>query len=320
MRDTDESAVATEHPEGSHAAMEQVKIVASRRYGTLSPLRYPGGKSALAGLFAHIVTNLRLTGQRYIEPYAGGAGAGIALLLNGIVDHLVINDLDPAVYAFWHSLVYECESLVELIETTPLAVPEWLRQRDIYRAADESDPLKLGFSFFFLNRTNRSGVLRGGVIGGLEQRGNYKIDARFNRTTLVNRIKAISAFRDQITVTNTDGRVSIMANADDPNTFMYIDPPYVEAGSKLYLNSFEHRDHAALARIVKEVDKAHWLMTYDTSPLIEQLYTENFRRRYSLNYSARYPGRTDELMIASERVADILRGLESVSIETAAGT
>ncbi|SNQ50549.1 D12 class N6 adenine-specific DNA methyltransferase [Frankia canadensis] len=290
--------------------MERAKVVASRRYGTLSPLRYPGGKAALAGLFADILANLRLTEPRYVEPYAGGAGAGIALLRNGLIDHLVINDLDPAVYAFWRSAVYQGDAFIDLVEATPLTISEWLRQREIYRSADESDPLSLGFSFFFLNRTNRSGVLRGGVIGGLKQTGKYKIDARFNRATLVERLRAIDKLSHRITVSNMDGRAVIRAHADDENTFMYIDPPYVRAGSQLYLNSFEHRDHTALAKIVNSASCAHWLMTYDTSDLIERLYAERFQRRYCLNYSARHPGRADELIVTSDSVAEIIADSE----------
>lgn len=300
--------------------MERVKVVASRRYGTLSPLRYPGGKAALAGLFADVISGLSLEAPRYVEPYAGGAGAGVALLRNRLVDHLVINDLDPAVHAFWHSVVHENDAFVRRVEVTPLTIPEWLEQREVYRAADESDPLALGFAFFYLNRTNRSGVLRGGVIGGLAQNGTYKIDARFNREMLAERIRAIGALSGQITVSNTDGRAVILAHANDANTFMYIDPPYVKAGSQLYLNSFEHRDHTALAKVVNDIRDAHWLMTYDTSPLIEHLYTGGFQRRYALNYSARYPGRADELMIAANGVAEVLRRLELVTAEASTGT
>lgn len=300
--------------------MERVKVVASRRYGTLSPLRYPGGKAALAGLFADVIRGLSLEAPRYVEPYAGGASAGVALLRNRLVDHLVINDLDPAVHAFWYSVVHENDAFVRLVEVTPLTIPEWLDQRELYRAADESDPLALGFAFFYLNRTNRSGVLRGGVIGGLEQNGTYKIDARFNRAMLAERIRAIGSLSGQITVSNTDGRAVILAHANDANTFMYIDPPYVKAGSQLYLNSFEHRDHTALAKVVNDIQDAHWLMTYDTSPLIEHLYAGRFQRRYALNYSARYPGRADELMIASNGVAEVLRRLELMTAEASTGT
>lgn len=299
--------------------MDRAKVVATRRFGTLSPLRYPGGKAALAGLFADIIGELRLASPRYVEPYAGGAGAGVALLKLGLVDRLVINDLDPAVNAFWQSAVYKTTDFTRLIERTPLTIPEWLAQREVYRAANESDPLSLGFAFFYLNRTNRSGVLRGGVIGGLKQDGIYKMDARFNRQALVNRIRTIGDLRHRITISNTDGRAVILDLADDENTFMYIDPPYVRAGSQLYLNCFEHRDHVALAKAVDAVSGAHWLMTYDMAPLIQQLYAGRHQCQYALNYSARYPGRAEELMIVSEQVAAAIMEFESSTAEPSVG-
>lgn len=286
--------------------MERLSIRASRRYGTMSPLRYPGGKAALAGLFADLIEDLGIASPVYVEPYAGGAGAGVALLRQGLVERLVINDFDPAVHAFWRAITEANTEFVELVRTVPLTVDEWRRQRAIYRGGDSTNVLALGFAFFYLNRTNRSGVLRGGVIGGLSQAGRYKIDARFNRETLAERILALGALADRITVSDLDGRTVIRQYAHDPSVFMYIDPPYVRAGSLLYLNAFNVYDHQALARVVDEVDGAHWLMTYDIAPLIERLYANHFRSRYELNYSARHPGITDELMIASPTVAAVL--------------
>lgn len=297
--------------------MDRVSIRAARRYGTHSPLRYPGGKSALAGLFADLITGMGIRQPCYVEPYAGGAGAGIALLREGVIDHLVINDFDVAVYAFWRAATERTEEFVDLVRSAPLTIPEWRRQRDVYRAADPTDLLALGFAFFYLNRTNRSGILTGGVIGGLAQQGTYTMEARFNRDTLAERIASLGELAGSITVSDLDGRTVIRRYASDPSAFMYIDPPYVQAGSRLYLNAFDARDHEALARVVDEIDRANWLMTYDTSPLIEALYARHFQSRYELNYSARHPGLADELLIASPDVAvALLKGSQAPAAPT----
>lgn len=285
---------------------DNLKLRASRRYGTLSPLRYPGGKASLAGFFADILAELPIENATYVEPYAGGVGAGIALLRENLIDKLVINDFDPAVHAFWHSVTTRTSEFADLIANVPLSVEEWQRQRAIYRAASTQDLLQLGFAFFYLNRTNRSGVLTGGVIGGLAQQGNYKIHARFNRDTLIGRVSAIGELSKRITVMSRDGRSVIREFADRPEVFMYIDPPYVQAGSRLYLNAFEGRDHSALSEVVNNVSRAHWLMTYDVDPLIERLYAQHFQSRYELYYSARNYKMSDELMIASSAVADAI--------------
>lgn len=286
---------------------KQLTVIASRRFGTLSPLRYPGGKASLAGLFADIIQHIGIDGTRYVEPYAGGAGAGIALLRERLIDHLVINDIDPAVHAFWTSAVLDNRRFVRLVDKTPLTIEEWRKQRAIYQAGYAGDPLKLGFAFFFLNRTNRSGILNAGVIGGQAQQGDYRIDARFNRATLKQRLTAIGDLADQITVSDLDGRSVIRAYANDPSTFMYIDPPYVSAGSQLYLNAFDGRDHEALAEVVCAIPNAHWLVTYDTSPLIQRIYKAEFQCRLGITYSARYPGRTEELLVASPAVAAAIK-------------
>jgi len=220
-----------------------------------------------------------------------------------------VNDIDPAVHAFWRSVVDENAKLVELVASTPLTIEEWRRQRDIYRSGDERDLLRLGFAFFFLNRTNRSGILNAGVIGGQRQEGNYRIDARFNRKTLIERLMAIGSLADRITVTDLDGRTVIQQYSRDESSFMYIDPPYVHAGSQLYLNAFDGRDHTALAAVVNAVERAHWLMTYDMAPLIEGLYRNQFQAILELTYSARYPGQAEELLVASRSVAGVVKNL-----------
>ena len=286
---------------------DHVKVVveAARRYGTVSPLRYPGGKSALAGLFADLIADLGIRNCTYVEPYAGGAGAGIALLREGIASQLVINDIDPAVHSLWSQVVDHNTAFVDWIAEVPLTLDEWRRQREIYRFKGNKQEA-LGRAFFYLNRTNRSGVLNAGVIGGQTQAGRYKIDARFNRETLIERVRAIGALRSAIEVTALDGRTVIQKHARRRSSFLYIDPPYVHAGSLLYLNAFEARDHQALAAVVDRIGQAHWLMTYDQSSFIEMLYANHFQGRLGLNYSARYPGKASELLVASKAVGNLL--------------
>lgn len=281
---------------------DRLRVVGAKRYGALSPLRYPGGKAALAGFFEDLIGRLEIVKPHYIEPYAGGAGAGIALLAENVVERITINDIDPAVYAFWTAATKHTDEMMRLVHDVPLSIDEWRRQREIYKSTDVSDVLALGFSFFYLNRTNRSGILNGGVIGGLSQAGKYKIDARFNREMLIGRLERIGNLSDRINVLSLDGRTIVGRYGDCSDVFMYIDPPYVVAGSKLYLNSFEVRDHEKLAETVDQVESANWIVTYDQSELISELYDKYFQCELELTYSAQKPGKAVELLIASPDV------------------
>jgi DNA adenine methylase len=136
-----------------------------------SPLRYPGGKSKLT---AYVLETMKLNGLEgavYVEPFAGGCSIAWYLLLNGHARKVYINDLDPAIHAFWYCVLYKTDELCELIRTTSVTMDEWHKQREIYRKST-NDYLPLGFATFFLNRTNRSGIIKAGVIGGLEQKAN----------------------------------------------------------------------------------------------------------------------------------------------------
>jgi DNA adenine methylase len=288
------------------SAPEPLTISAAGRSAALSPLRYPGGKAALAGFFGDVIGRLGVRAATYVEPYAGGAGAGIALLRQDVVERLVINDVDPAVYCFWSSVVSQPEEFAARIVGSQLDVSEWRYQKEIYRAADESDPLTLGFAFFYLNRTNRSGILNAGPIGGVRQTGNYKIDARFNRDQLAERVTAIGALAPRITVLGLDGMSVVQRYITDVAAFVYIDPPYVEMGGSLYLNAFTHRDHADLAGKLDQRPDGNWVVTYDPSDFIRHLYRLHQVREYQLSYSAHRTGRAHELFIASRPVSRLL--------------
>lgn len=280
-------------------------IGVSTRRPLISPLRYPGGKSALYSRLRKMIRDMGLAKCTYVEPYAGGVGAGLSLLVTGQVERVVINDLDPAIHAFWSTVQSKPGWLIERIHNVKLDVSEWRRQREIYVAADTIDLSKLGFATFYLNRTNRSGVLNGGPIGGLDQTGNYKIDARFNRDGLAERIRILSLYAENIVATSRDGIEIISEYASKDDVFIYADPPYFEKAGSLYLNAFTSENHADLARVLNSVADRPWILTYDTARQVAELYAERRRREFELHYSAHRVGKATEVAVLSDAVPEI---------------
>lgn len=277
--------------------------VIARRGAHVSPLRYPGGKATLAGFFETTINTLGLDRPTYIEPYAGGAGAGLELLLKGIVSKVVINDLDPAIYACWKAMVKDSEAFLRLLDRTPITVDEWKKQREIYRQRHMwgVDQLELGFATFYLNRTSRSGVLGAGVIGGLAQAGDYKIDARFKKDVLRARIERLAELSSRIRVTRQDGAARLREYLPKENVFAYVDPPYVEKGSSLYMSAFQESDHVGLATVLNGYANTNWVLTYDVSDLIRSLYKARDISEFQLLYSAHLRGAKDKLKRTSAR-------------------
>ena len=267
-----------------------------------SPLRYPGGKSCLYGLLSQILRLNKLERGHYAEPYAGGSGLALTLLFEGHVSDIHLNDIDASIYSFWESVLNKTEALVELIEKTPVTMDEWHRQRDVYQNRGDYDCLQIGFATFFLNRTNRSGIVKSaGVIGGLLQTGNYKIDCRFNREELSRRIRRIAKYRSQIHLHKKDA-LDFMKWADDTlptRSFLCIDPPYYNKGSSLYTSFYQPEDHAKVSAMVLGLNK-QWVLTYDNVPEIVQLY--RLRRQFALdvNYSLQTKRIGTELLIAGK--------------------
>jgi DNA adenine methylase len=246
-----------------------------------------------------------MAGCTYVEPYAGGVGAGLSLLVTGQVERVVINDLDPAIHAFWATVQAEPGFLIDQIRRVQLDVDEWRRQREVYLSADTSDLASLGFATFYLNRTNRSGVLNGGPIGGHDQTGNYKIDARFNREGLAERIRILALYSDSIVATSRDGIDVIAEYAATGDAFIYADPPYFEKAGSLYLNAFTPENHESLAQVLNGVADSPWILTYDNAPQLTRLYSKRRRREFELHYSAHRVVNATEVAILSDVIPEI---------------
>lgn len=288
--------------EGTKSPMHLSSVKAHR--GTVyTPLRYPGGKTRLTGFIRRVIDTAGWNKCTYVEPYAGGAGAALSLLHEEVVPRIVINDLDPCIHAFWTAATEHSESLLREFDATPVTLREWHRQRDIYRQADVSDPVSLGFSTFFLNRTNRSGVMNAGVIGGQAQAGRYKLDARFNRTELRRKLEWIGGAAKQITVSQLDGRDLLASVVTSDQHVSYIDPPYFDKGAYLYMNAFTEENHADLASVLRAGRHSRWVLTYDDVPQIRKLYMGLYQGTFSLPYSAHKSEVAKERMVLSDTVA-----------------
>lgn len=250
-----------------------------------SPLRYPGGKNRLSNFIASVCEQNDISGH-YIEPYAGGAAVAFYLLMSGKMQKITINDFDVALYAFWHSVLYRTEDLCSLINSRPIDMDTWNACRGVLANKNkESDLLELGYATLFLNRTNYSGVLNGGVIGGKGQAGKYKMDCRFNKVEIVRKIREISKRKADINLENLDALELIKRVRKDKNTIFYFDPPYYLKGPSLYMNHYKHNDHRRVSDAIKKIKNARWIVSYDDTDEISELYVGLPAIRYSLSHS-----------------------------------
>jgi DNA adenine methylase len=253
-----------------------------------TPLRYPGGKQRLAPFIKEVLKANGLVGGDYAEAYAGGAGIAIALLLGGSVGHIHLNDNNFGVYAFWKSVVEEGEKFCRRISSISLTVEEWRRQRDILWHTDQHCRFDVGFSLFYLNRCNRSGIPTGGIIGGMDQTGNFKMDARFPKNELIRRIEAVASRSREITVKNMDAEKFITGHLGTlpKKSLVYCDPPYFHKADRLYSNHYKAVDHARIAKIIQNKIKQPWIVSYDNVPEIQSNYAKRKSFVYELQYNA----------------------------------
>lgn len=251
-----------------------------------SPLRYPGGKGRLTQHVIDLIELNDLVGAQYVEPYAGGAGIAISLLYLEYVDHVHLNDLDPSVHAFWYSVINHTEEFARLVRDTPLTVEEWRKQRALQFTKEPVEILALGFSTFYLNRTSRSGIIRGGVIGGNNQAGKWKMDARYNRADLGKRIEKVASFGSRISLYNQDTSdlITNVLPTISERALVYLDPPYY-LRHRLYKATYKHDDHARVASQVGDI-RQKWIVSYDNVEPIRELYARYRQHSFDLRYTA----------------------------------
>lgn len=243
---------------------------------------------------------------QYAEPYAGGCGLALKLLTNNVVDELHLNDIDQSIASLWNAVVHQPEELASLIRLTKIDMDEWYKQKEIQNIKDTVDPLELAFSTLFLNRTNRSGIIKAGVIGGKRQDGAYKMDCRFNKSVLIKKIHQIAELKNKIHIYNMDAIdfIEKLESLKLSKPLLMIDPPYYNKGQSLYTNFYQHSDHAAVSDKLAKT-KLPWLLTYDNTPEISDLYKDFSQYQFDINYSAAKKRVGNELFITSHQFEDI---------------
>jgi DNA adenine methylase len=267
---------------------------------SVSPFRYPGGKAFLYKYLLSRVNALPTGSRYYAEPFCGGAGAAVILLKMDAVEQIHLNDADPKVYAAWNAILNEPNRFADAILNTPIDLDTWYACRKLVDTS--TDPsFELGFSTFFLNRTSRSGIVQGaGPIGGYDQKGNWKIDARFSREALAERVLWIGSMKDRINLTHEDALKFVArspARLQLDRTLFFVDPPYVTAGGRLYLNAMDNGKHVALSDMLQDGTLPHWILTYDDHPLIRALYETQNIADLSVSYSLQNKRKEREVLI-----------------------
>lgn len=270
--------------------------MASRAFST--PLRYPGGKGKFAKFVKEVFEVNELLDGHYVEPYAGGAGVALELLFHEYASHIHINDIDYAIYSFWMAAVHHTDELCKSIRDASVDIENWYRHKEILENSHKHDVLEVALATFFLNRTNRSGILKAGVIGGKAQAGKWKLDVRFNKSNLIKRIELIGRYKNRIHIYNEDA-VSLLNDLTPNlplNTLIYLDPPYYIKGADLYRNFYNHEDHVKIADTLRKVDRP-WIVSYDNVTQIKEIYKDFQQDQYFLSYTAQEKKKGSEVMI-----------------------
>ena len=271
---------------------------------TKSILRYPGGKTQLAKFVSNLISINKIKSPVYCEPFSGGSGVSMELLLTNKVNSVILNDLDPSIYSIWFAILHDTNKLVDAIQAMPITMDEWYRHKNIYSELKDIPvyDFRLAVSALFLNRTNRGGIITGGPIGGHEQKSKYSLDCRFNKVGIVKKIRAIAEQCHRIRLYMLDAKDlinGVLLRENPDQLFTFFDPPYYKQGHALYKNAFNHEDHEALSESIKMMNAYKWITTYDECPEIQSIYSDYRLYTYKLRYSVNQFRKENEYLFAS---------------------
>jgi DNA adenine methylase len=265
----------------------------SSRYA--SPLRYPGGKARMAPWLTDTFEALLwpMDVEIWLEPFGGGAGAALTALASGRVPEAWIVEANPALAAFWTTVMNDGPAMADRVERTVPTLGMFQDSRQTVAAAldgERIDTFKLGLAAFILNRCSRSGMILPSVgpIGGKAQTGLHTVAARFNAAALADRIRTVHALGDRFKVFAGDG-ISFLedlpASGVQDEVFCFVDPPYIGVGNDLYAIGMDDDLHQRLANALNRLT-APWLLTYDAHPQIPQLYPDSQVLEFDIPHTA----------------------------------
>lgn len=251
----------------------------------LSPLRYPGSKRRLAPYIAKALELNEVFPSLFIEPFVGGASVSLQLMQRNLVDKVLLMDVDPWIASFWRVVFFDTDWLTDQILTVEVTLDKWHELKGV----TPKDDRERAINCLFFNRTNFSGILREdvGPVGGKEQRSEYKIDCRFPKKTLIDRIKQISLLKDKVLdiwdcswdeglrrVKSEQHAGRIIRN----RVFYYLDPPFFKKAKSLYRFYFQSEDHQALRDSILCLEDK-WILSYDSADEVDVLYGNAIKTR-----------------------------------------
>jgi DNA adenine methylase len=236
-----------------------------------SPFRYPGGKTWLVPRVRRWLRSLPSRPKKFIEPFAGGAIAGLTVAFEDLADTVLLAEKDEQVAAVWKTIIASDKG-AEWLANEIVNFNLTLESAKLMLASHPTSTKKLALKTIVQNRISHGGILANGA-GLLKNGENGKgILSRWYPATLKKRILEISRIRKRIAFIQGDGFDVIKKYLDKLDVSFFVDPPYTaskkKAGTRLY--KYHQVDHEKLFELMSKV-KGDFLMTYDDADEVRAL-------------------------------------------------
>ena len=251
-----------------------------------TPLRYPGGKSRACTKMDPYFPDLR-DYKEYREPFLGGGSVAIHVAKKYPHLNIWVNDLYQPLVNFWQQLQDRGDILKDTLvdlktsnNTPELAKELFLQSKE--KVNDQTlSAIDRAICFYVVNKCSFS---------GLTESSSFSAQASSNNFTLrgIEKLPGYSKIISDWKITNLTYEQLL---TDDKECFTYLDPPY-EIGSNLYgRRGSMHKgfDHDTFAG---DCDRfiGHQLISYNSSQLIKDRFTDWNAAEFDLTYTMRSVG------------------------------
>ncbi len=238
----------------------------------LSPFRYPGGKTWLVPEIRNWLRSARRMPDVFVEPFAGGAMAGLTAAAEELAYSVVLSELDEDVASVWATIFDGTEREISWLCNRILEFEVSLENVQAVLTEEPSTLRAKAFRTLIKNRMQRGGIMAAGA--GLVKTGEAGrgLNSRWYPETLSKRIGLLRTLRDRVSFQRCDAFQTIQQFIANPNAFFFIDPPYTAGGKKAGKRLYTHSevDHEALFSLMA-ISRGSVMMTYDDTKEVRQM-------------------------------------------------
>lgn len=265
-----------------------------------TPITYYGGKQQLADIILNLIPRHRI----YCEPFFGGGAIFFAKQPSFLE---AINDKNDLLITFYHQCVNNFQQLQHRVQTTLHSESEYKQAKTIYNNPHNYAPIDIAWAVWIVTNMSVMATPRGGWKHDNGTGGSHvgigTDNHRRHFTTAIHR----RLLHVQISCHDA---LDVIQERDTPDTFFYLDPPYMNADQKHYAG-YTTEDFQQLLELLQNISGKFLLSNFHSTILSNYAAKNNWliqeiHRKCSIPHLKSVPRSKTEVLVRNYTLDTIL--------------